>query len=75
MTGMQRLVAGFRLFSGVFLFIVFNFSPAEDPVALLVVCNVFRAFFSPWTFWRISAQSWCVDEWLLCCNKVKPHSW
>ncbi|CAD7968870.1 unnamed protein product [Amoebophrya sp. A120] len=39
-----------------------NSSTAASPAAFLFMAVVSRILFSPFTYWRISAQCWCIDE-------------
>ncbi|CAD7948792.1 unnamed protein product [Amoebophrya sp. A25] len=64
---MQKLIGGFRAIDGVLMCIIISITgPGRGKASaagLLVVACLGRFFFSPFTYWRISAQSWCVDEW------------
>jgi Na+/melibiose symporter-like transporter len=55
-------VAGMRLLDAIMWICVF--SPGYlDANGMLAIVILGRFFFSPFTYWRISAQAWAIDEY------------
>lgn len=68
---MQKLVSCFRAVDAFIMAITFLTTGAAGAgnsgnvgiVGFLLVLCVARFFYSPFTYWRVSSQAWCIDEW------------